>query len=318
MKSLIFLILLNCFFVFSVYSTEEECIIEEPWINPFELQELSIDGDISHAVINFNVKLLYAGNVSFQLHSNDENIVFDRNKIYKCFLNENMTYQKTWNVSFKQDGYYLFEIFINFIPEDTNNTEIFADFNGFPLYVEVKNGNIVNYRYEPDIKNTVLLESNKGELEINSKKLNYSKENSYLILIKISGRLQYRFKHPETNSEIYKGVPNVMVYLDWDNDNDPTTGYTPYGGNTQHVNFDISDDNGYYYFDFIFASNNPANHHASKIRVYSMLVNSAAFHYIYGNGAYNTQYKNIDISSATTSVAATNANVTMIVSWEEP
>ena len=122
--------------------------------------------------------------------------------------------------------------------------------------------------------------------------------------MQISGRISYPIP------PITKGVPAVGLYLDWDYDNDPNTGYTPYyGGNTRHVDYDLTDNNGYYYFSFTFTGSQPANQYAPIIRVYANNANSAAFDGDLGLGAKFPTYSNLNITNATTYVFSNNANI---------
>jgi hypothetical protein len=106
----------------------------------------------------------------------------------------------------------------------------------------------------------------------------------------------------------------VAVRLDWDYDNDPQTGYTPYdGGNTLHVEYDKTDMNGNYYFSFRFVNSPyPANYYSNKIRVYATNSNSACFDHDLGNGAQISEYYYLDISSSTTSIYSASANVSNV------
>lgn len=131
--------------------------------------------------------------------------------------------------------------------------------------------------------------------------------DSYDITVYIAGRISY-------SSSSTKGIPDVDVRLDWDYDNNPQTGYTPYdGGNTLHVEYDKTDMNGNYYFSFRFMNSPyPANYYSNKIRVYATNSNSACFDHDLGNGAQISEYFYLDISGSTTSVYSASANISNV------
>lgn len=227
-----------------------------------------------------------------------------------------------------KEGYYLVQVGLAFSRDesDTTNQE-FVKYHSFPIYFEVKGGRIVSYGQTPDQKFTQPTEEDLREpkelkpravpvpFDTTSRDTTKGKAlgliiqqtANYNITVQISGQI----RHP-SDLNIIKGVPDVGVYLDWDYDNNPNTGYTPYyGGNTQHVDYDKTDNNGYYYFSFTFTGSQPANQYSPRIRVYANNANSAAFDGDLGNGAKFPVYYYIDISSATTYVFSNTAHLTV-------
>ena len=130
--------------------------------------------------------------------------------------------------------------------------------------------------------------------------------STYQIQIYIAGRVVY------TNFG-EKGIPDVSVRLDWDDDNNPATAYTPYdGGNQLHVEYDKTDMNGNYYFSFIFNSSHTANYYSDKIRIYVNCANSATFDGDLGNGAYFTEYGDLNISNITDNIYFPSADIEQV------
>lgn len=234
---------------------------------------------------------------------------------------------KSWEISIPKDGYYLAEIGTTIEFDNKEDERDFTRYHSVPLYFEVNIGRVVGFSTSPDPKFTQpTIEDQKEPTEnkpipillppdtarprgIEGALFNSifpSVTKSYTITVQISGRILYDIFYIE------KGVPNIAVRVDWDYDNNPNTGYTPYyGGNTRHVDFDITDNNGYYYFSFYFVSTQPANGYSPRIRIYANNANSAAFDGDLGSGAKFPVFHYIDISSTTTNVYSNTANITV-------
>ncbi len=231
---------------------------------------------------------------------------------------------QTWEVSLpERDDYYFIEVGLDFIPiqEDLDNRD-FVGYHSFDLYFEIEDGQIINYGQKPDPKFTapptpvervpnedkppaILVPFDttmQGQTTMGKVMGASAVAATYDILVQISGKVTYL-----EDNITPKGVPSVAVYLDWDYDNDPNTGYTFYdGGNTQHLDYDKTAMDGSYYFSFIITGcPYPANYYSDQIRVYANNANEAAFDGDMGLGAKMPQNKLVDISSATTSVFST-------------
>ncbi len=296
---------------------------------PFELKSFSIsmmDLKERTALIEISSDFLSNGDVEASLYLPDEFKIKQGNKkLNPKNMGRGETLNNQWIVQIPEEGYYLIEININVRNQKLMKDEqIFTNYHSFPMYVEISDGYIVKYDYKQDPKFTAPTIEDKKEpkdkkpfatpipfdkssLGITQKVINQKVAGvtSYIITVSISGQVNHA-----AAVEIIKGVPNAGVYLDWDYDNNVNTGYTPYyGGNTLHVDYDVTDMNGYYYFSFSFQSDHPANYYSQRIRVYANNANSAAFDGDLGNGAKFGVYYYLDISSLTTYVYSNSASL---------
>lgn len=298
---------------------------------PFELKSFSIsmlDSKERTAVIEFSSNFISSGDVEVNLYLPDEfKIKRGNKKLNAKKMNTGETINQEWTVQIPKDGYFLIEVNVDIYNQELLSEERkFTNYHSFPMYVEIAKGNIEKYDYKQDPKFTA--PTIEDEKETNDKKPSATPVpfdtsafgvtqqtiiqktlgiTSYVITVSISGQINYNAAYGKV-----KGVPNVGVYLDWDYDNNVNTGYTPYyGGNTLHVDYDITNDNGYYYFSFSFQSEYPANYYSPKIRVYANNANSAAFDGDLGNGAKFGVYYYLDISGLSTYVYSNTASITV-------
>ncbi len=205
----------------------------------------------------------------------------------------------------------------NFSDDHITGRKQFAKFVSIPVFFSSENGKITHSSIQaPESKYTnqpVLVDKTENEKKLRAEyitphgilpKSSYSITGNYDITIYIAGRISYS----HTTS---KGIPDVTVWLDWDYDNDPSTGYTPYDGNNQiHVEYDKTDMNGNYYFSFTFVNSpHPANYYSDQIRVYATNSNSACFDHNLGNGAQISEYYYLDILSSTTYISSSSAHI---------
>ncbi|MCK6544075.1 T9SS type A sorting domain-containing protein [bacterium] len=296
--------------------------------SPFKLNDLKLSHNKKQASIDLSLNMEASGDVgvdfsipeSFILKSGIMKSSEGRKNKFEQFI-------KKWEFSFAEDGYFTLQIKLHFKPaNDESEKNRLSEYQSFEIYIEILNGEVTNYDTKPSIKYTQWpIEVNRSENEqkatasyipmdttfknggIGQKIQNQEMtESTYYITVQISGQIKYN--HPYYPYGM-KGIPAVGVYLDWDYDDNLTTGYTPYyGGNTLHVDYDISDNNGYYYFSFTFASSQPANYYSQRIRVYANNANAAGYDADLGNGAKMvpliSNSVKIDISGATTSVIA--------------
>jgi hypothetical protein len=300
--------------------------------SPFSLKDFKIsliDSVERKAAIVFSTELLGTGEVSLALQwPKALRVISGETRTREGRLIKGHQIAKTWEVFLPKEGYYLMEVGLAFSRDesDTTNQE-FVKYHSFPIYFEVKDGQIVSYGQTPDPKFTQPTEDDQREpkelkpravpvpFDTTSRDTTGGKAlgriiqqaANYNITVQISGQIKH-----QSDLLIFKGVPDVGVYLDWDYDNNPNTGYTPYyGGNTQHVDYDKTDNNGYYYFSFTFTGSQPANQYSPQIRVYANNANSAAFDGDLGLGAKFPIYHYINISSATTYVFSNTAHLTV-------
>ena len=287
------------------------------------------------ATLNFSATLLTSGQVEVGLIiPKDVSLVSGIVRGSEGTLTKSNELKKTWQLKLPTDGYYLIEVALSVNPSDKKDRPNFSRYHSFPLYVEMSKGAVVNYGYSQSAKFTQPIKEDQKESRDKKPRptlipfdttssMNNSKSSiksqqaigqattSYNITVQISGQIRFTDMF-----SVAKGVPNVGVYLDWDYDNNPNTGYTPYyGGWTQHIDYDITDNNGYYYFSFVFSGSQPANQYSPRIRVYANNANSAAFDGDLGNGArFGVTYV-MDISTATTYVYSSSANLN-VDSWQ--
>ena len=315
--------------LFVFFSVKNILFAQEDLRPPFELESLSIsmlDSEERTALVEFSSTIKVSGEVGISLYIPNEFALNDgKKKLPQKSMSEGGTVNQQWVVKIPENGYYLLEINLNIFNEKmAGEGPQYANYHSFPLYVEISNGKIVSFDYKQDPKFTVpttedekTLKGNKPTatpMPFDTSSLGYTEKtisqkaagtSSYTISVIVSGQINY-----ESELSIIKGVPNVGVYLDWDYDNNINTGYTPYyGNNTLHVDYDVTDVNGYYYFSFSFTSDYPANYYSDKIRIYANNANSAAFDGDLGNGAkFGVNYY-LSISSATTLVYSSTASL---------
>ncbi len=287
----------------------------------FALEALNISMLNPHspiADIHFAANALVTGRASVWLSLPDEIAALsDRNPSDEGHFTTGTRLQKQWRVRLPQEGYFLLQIGLDFQPDSVQaEGKDFINYHSFPLYVTIQDGQIVEANSAADtrfIQAPAAVDKTMREIKSEATPQPYSAmvnagsagATSYTISMQISGRVSYFAAY-----SVQKGVPDVGVYLDWDYDNNPMTGYTPYyGGGARHVDYDLTDDNGYYYFSFSFPSDKPANQISPRIRVYANNANSAAFDWELGNGARIPIQPMLDISGATTSVFFNAVNI---------
>lgn len=310
----------------------QAALAQEHMLPPFALKDFtlaSIAGDTAKATLKFTAEMRGSGEVAVTLLLPEiVKPISDKIAIPLGRVVRGQLITKEWEIPLPKDGYYLAEIGLSFFPDETDEAnKIFTKYQSYPLYFEIKESKLASFSQSPDPRFTrpteedqkepnehkpravpVPFDSTKGDSTRGKANINVIQGTaSYNITVQISGRIRYTAAFGVT-----KGVPDVGVYLDWDYDNNPNTGYTPYyGGNIQHVDYDKTDNTGYYYFSFTFTGSQPANQYSPRIRVYANNANSAAFDGNLGNGAKFPVYHYIDISSATTYVYSNTAHITV-------
>jgi hypothetical protein len=219
-------------------------------------------------------------------------------------VNKEKIYNKKWNIKIPEDGNYSSKITLKSI----NNNDTIEGNAFISKYIdyEIKDGKLVNYTLQVDTNSYKNLIETQGSSiaflnEGSINKINKTHQNT--INVSISGKLIYE------DSDILKiyGVP-VKIKLDWDVDNNITTSYTPYSGNTRHVNWDVADIDGNFYFSFTFNSNLNANQIANKIRIFGATGNDACkpFFSSFTTIPMVANQDRIDISNNTLSITVSN------------
>lgn len=317
---------LPVFFLFLILCSSLNA--HENGLNPFKLKNYSMrkQSDKNKFLeISLEFEFLASGKTDMDFHSsgNIEIISGTKTKLKIKSSKGEISIHK-WITRLPEDGYHFIEVGLRFFPDPSDDKFVmYAESQAFLLYYEVKDGELINTSLEankeytkPEV--TVNRFPNEPKLSASYVPFDSTKHppqstiitspnsiNNYSILIQVSGFIKTQ---NALNHNV--GIPDVAVYLDWDYDNNANTGYTPYtGGGTQHVDYSMTNMNGYYYFSFIFNSPYPANYYSSRIRVSANCANSGGYNLILGQGAKFPNSYYIDISSATDNVFSGSADL---------
>jgi AraC-like DNA-binding protein len=153
-KSSFILLFLTTIFLFN-----NNLFSQEDVRPPFELKSFSIsmlDSNERTATIEISSDFLSDGNVEAELYLPDEfKIKSGDKKINSGKMNRGENLSRQWTVQIPKEGYFLIEVNIN-IREQKLIVEGqgYANYHSFPMYVEIKDGNIVGYNYKQDSKYT--------------------------------------------------------------------------------------------------------------------------------------------------------------------
>jgi len=290
------------FIIITVLLKFDNTYAQEDVKSPFILKELSIStsGADKKGRIHLRVEPIADGDVSFEFHADPKlkvkNETYDRTPSRQT---RKSTIEMNLPLNAIEDGFHFVELGMGFKAKDAKKDRV-ASYQSFPIYFQIKNGEVVEQGDKPnEVFNqpSKVIYDNKPKaiaefepITNNSTKslLNVEQVGSaYRIHVYIHGQVRYQQTSLAYGfSSVYKGMPATTVYLDWDEDNDPTTRYTPpYSSNIEHVGYAKTDMNGNYYFNFYFNSDYPANYYASFIRIEGNAANEATFNGDRGNGA---------------------------------
>jgi len=297
--------------IFAQENTREPFIIKSLGVSTLNIKQKTIQ-------IRMVTEALGNGSSIVQL-----NVPSNMKHVLTTYQSDKMKIDKSantdhnWIVNVAEDGYYTIEASISF-DKDNNDagSKNLVDYQAIPIHFEIRNGQVVDYGISPDQIFNVLPKNIQPEfhsqLNINRKNISGNtrqglkldkKDNTtesavtYVITVDIHGRLFY-----DQSASIQKGVPGIRLRLDWDWDNNPTTGYTPYADlNIPNEDYSDTDMNGNYHFYLLFESSRPATDIAPHIRVYGLNNNGATFDGDRGNGASLTPISGTDTVRITNS-----------------
>ena len=270
--------------------------------SPFKLKEISISKSEKDqkGKIHLKVETVADGEVSFEFHASPN--LKNSTETYDKILGKHArskTIEMDLLLSIIEDGFHFLELGLGFKADDPKKDKV-ASYQAIPLYFQVKDGEIIEQGDKPNElfnKPPQIIDEDKPKPTAIYKEptgtdtkslLKVEKVGStYQIYIYIYGQVRYQQSSQAYSfSTVNKGLPATRVRIDWDYDNNPSTGYTPYyGNNTAHVDYADVDMNGNFYFSFIFNSDYPANYYASFLRLYGNAANEATFNGDRGNGA---------------------------------
>jgi len=270
---------------------------------PFILKNMNISISESNkkGKLLLQVETVADGEVSLEFHAGEK--LKNSNEIYEKILGKH-AHSKTIEVNLSlnsiEDGFHFVEVGMGFKADDPKRDKV-SSYQTFPLYFQVKNGAIVEQGNMPDEifnKPPEIVNGSSPKITATFKPLTKSQmsidiktkqatTSAYQIYVYIYGQVRYQQSSTAYSfSTVTKGLPATRVWIDWDYDNNPSTGYTPYyGNNTAHVDYADVDMNGNFYFSFIFNSDYPANYYAPFLRLYGTAANEATFNGDRGNGA---------------------------------
>lgn len=279
MFNLLFLIL----YFSNIYSQENTR-------EPFIIKSLNVSTlNIKQKIIQIKMvtEALGNGNTTVRL-----NIPSNMKQVFTPYQSDKMKIDKSastthsWTINVAEDGYYTIEASISF-DNDKNDTESknFVDYQAIPIHFEIRNGQVVEYGINPNplfnvalkniqpefhsqlsIKRKNISRQTQQEMKLDKKEIITQSATTYVITVDIHGRLFY-----DQSVYIQKGIPGVRLRLDWDWDNNPTTGYTPYSdSNIPNEDYSDTDMDGNYHFYLLFESNRPAIDIAPHIRIYGL------------------------------------------------
>ena len=300
---------------------------------PYTVSNYNIDlfdQDNTKARVILNLNFIESGEITIDV-SNLSKKTMEIVSIKSKNINKNQSEIIILDCTLKKSGYQRFDLKINFIPNDESIKNL-VNYSKIPIYIDTKEGKIINYSLNrpekkytmepkiinrfPNIKKPIAIQFSQNNSSINNdenssaNKKSISRISTYNITIQISGAITYENVYGNI-----LGVPNVAVWLDWDFDHNPSTTYLPYDPQgSLHVEKDITDMNGNYYFSFTFINSPyPANYYSDIIRVYANNNNDAAYDGDLGYGAKFTEYYYIDISQSSTSIYSNSADIEVFV-----
>lgn len=234
--------------------------------SPFLLKEINIStsGIDKTGNISLRTEIVEDGEVSFEFHGaevlRNSEITYD--KILGKYSSSNLV-KIDLPLKSIEDGFHFIEIGMGFKADNQKNTKV-ASYQTFPLYFQVKDSKVIEQGDKPnELFNEPPFTVDENEPKplatfvpiIDSSKSFIKTEkiaDTYTIQVYIYGQVRYQQSSLAYSfSTVNKGMPATTVRLDWDFDNNPSTGYTPYyGGNTEHIDFARSDMNGNFYLKY--------------------------------------------------------------------
>jgi len=270
--------------------------------SPFTLKEINISTSESDkkGKIHLKVETVADGEVSFEFHASQK--LKNANETYDRILGKHArskTIEMDLPLNTIEDGFHFVELGMGFKADDTKKDKV-ASYQTFPLYFQIKDSKVIEQGDKPNElfnKPPQVIDEDKSKASAVFKPITSAGTKSlfkvekngstYQIYIYIYGQVRYQQSSGIPGvSAVYKGMPATRVRIDWDYDNNPSTGYRPYyGNNTAHVDYADADMNGNFYFSFIFNSDQPANYYTSFLRLYGNAANEATFNGDRGNGA---------------------------------
>lgn len=310
------LVILSLSMPFSIFANES-------LQRPFALEEFFVNTNPQgEVVIHFRAAAQANGTYRIHLQLPEQADLLNGEAVEgESSVSNNQNIVRTWRAQFSGNGRYLIEVGLSFEPAEAQDAgEQYLPYLSFPLYIEVNDDAVgiqqatppPQWVAQPEIVDRpdlgppepaqYIAPDTSGNSGISAEALPPA-DNQYLISVYVSGQVTFN-----NNVSVEKGIPDIAVWLDWDYDNDVSTGYTPYdGGNSRHVDYDKTTMNGSFYFSFAFEAPHPASYYSSKIRVYASHANTATFNWDLGNGAQFSNINSFDISGATTSIYNSNA-----------
>ncbi|MBS4013905.1 MAG: T9SS type A sorting domain-containing protein [Bacteroidetes bacterium] len=262
------------------------------------------------ALLKFELKSKIEGDINYFIHSPKEmEIETERYKDSSKKVIKESKIEKEWLFKIPEDGYYFIEIAVKVEP--IKKEPQFSYYSVHTLYFEIKEKKIEKFSTEIDTNNykmpTLSMGNSKAVLNEKIGKIDENKLQETTITVQISGNIRFT----DINDGTQKGVP-VRVWLDWDYDNNPSTGYTPYSWDNdnqqdRHIGWDDADMQGNFSFDFSFNSSVDANQIADQIRIYVANGNLACRAYS-GVLALQSGF-NIDITQFTDEVISEDINI---------
>ncbi len=308
MKSIIFLISIIQIAIISNVANAHQVFKRS-----YEIKEHKIYKTDSNLVLKFEITSKVKGDFKFFIDAPNSMTNVDKKVLDSALnINENETIKKRWEFNIPDDGRHYINIGVKINPDNRKPGYLYYSNNS--LYFKMNNKSLQIQKYnldKDDITKPVVTKGNaKAERlkDFNSKKRDKILQN--YITVQISGTVYYKDKLDERQ----KGVP-VRVWLDWDYDEDRTTGYTPYfwdndNENDRHIGWDDADMDGNFWFSFTFESDKNANEIADYIRPYVSNGNA-------GCSAYNGELLPtdgsgdvpIDITQSTTEVTESEADI---------
>jgi F5/8 type C domain-containing protein len=308
-------------------SSVETALAQEEIQSPAILQSLSMGPvEKGRVQVTLVVDVLAAGQATLELDLPKELEIVVQPKA-TSFATPGRV-EATWTVAVPEEGEYFVQALLRVAQDASKARPEYASFQTFALYVELS-GNALQWQgnapdpksLEPmqDVERPNLQKSDAmpildlapGEMRVFEKPIGKGSAVTYDIYVYVAGNIRYPNGTGTCMGNGYSGVPNSRVYLDWDYDHDPTTGYTPYfASNIRHAGYDDTLMDGSYYFWFHFTSNVPASAYSDRIRVYASRYNGHAEN-VDSPGGYFPSYYYINIAQAVDWIndAAAHVNV---------
>jgi hypothetical protein len=211
-----------------------------------------------------------------------------------------------WSVDASQDGYYPVELVINVEFDDPDDAILYGTTVSFNQYLEFSGDTLTHSGEEPlgqytarGLTDEQIFTHGDAEVYTIGEEALGQEVMAGWIVVNVSGRVVYNRPEECYSQDRTRGVPGVLVYLDWDGGSSPDQMYTPYnGGGIEGIAFARTDMNGNFRFLFQFYSAIPAYQYVSFISVYSTRDNAATKNYRYPDDRYFVERDVINISTA--------------------